>query len=157
MVKRLFFAAAVLLTCGVLGPATAVAGAPVVLNGGGTGTFDGVHPGSQFGMGVVFRSGSVQGHFNCVMAGRSVFDGLRLMKVDGQVIEGSANPATGTASFSGIGTLHMDSAKSQVAFTVNVAKGGPGAGTLQLTVDGPPVGQFPLPVEHVATGQITLH
>ena len=61
MVKRFLFAAAVLLTVGVLGPATAVAGAPVVLSGGGTGTFDGIHPGSQFGMGVVFRGGSVQG------------------------------------------------------------------------------------------------
>lgn len=157
MVKKLLFAAAaVLITLGVLGPATAVAGAPVVLNGGGTGTFDGVNPGSQFGMGVVFRGGSVQGNFNCVMAGRSAFDGLRLMKVSGQVSAGSADPATGTATFSGVGTLQMDNAKSRVAFTVNVTSGGPGVGTLQLTVNGPPVGLFPLPVEHVATGGISV-
>ena len=157
MVKKFLLAAAVLLTVGVLGPATAVARAPVVLSGGGTGTFDGIHPGSQFGMGVVFRGGTVQGHFNCVMAGRSAFAGLRLMKVDGQVTAGSANTAAGTATFSGIGTLHMNNAKSQVAFTVNVARGGPGVGTLKLTVNGPPVGLFPLPVEHVATGQISMH
>src|SRR2546422_3820549 len=90
MVKKLLLAAAILVTIGVLGPATAVAGAPVVLSGGGTGTFDGIHPGSQFGMGVVFRGGTVQGHFNCVMAGRSAVTGLRLMKVDGQVTAGSA-------------------------------------------------------------------
>jgi len=157
MVKKVLFAAAVLVTIGVFGPPTAVARAPVVLSGGGTGTFDGVHPGSQFGMGVVFRGTSVQGHFNCVMAGRSAFAGLRLMKVGGRVTAGSANAAAGTASFSGVGTLHMNNAKSQVSFTVNVTRGGPGAGTLQLTVNGPPVGLFPLPVEHVATGQISLH
>src|SRR5438067_12327374 len=157
MVKKFLLAAAVLLTVGVLGPAPAVAGAPMVVSGGGTGTFDGIHPGSQFGMGVVWRGGSVQGHFNCVMAGRSAFAGLRLMKVDGQVTAGSADAAAGTAIFSGIGTLHMDNAKSQVGFTVNLTRGGPGVGTLQLTVDGPPVGLFPLPVEHVASGQISVH
>ena len=155
--KRLLLAAAVFFTIGVLGPATAVAGAPVVLSGGGTGTFDGIHPGSQFGMVVVFRGGTVQGHFNCVMAGRSAFSGLRLMKVGGRVTAGSIDPAAGTATFSGVGTLHMNEAKSQVAFTVEVRRGGPGGGTLQLTVDGPPVGLFPLPVEHVASGQISVH
>jgi hypothetical protein len=157
MVKKLLLAAAVLFTVGALGPATAVAGGPVVLSGGGTGTFDGIHPGSQFGMGVVFRGGTVRGHFNCVMAGRSAFPGLRLMKVGGRVTTGSVDPAAGTATFSGVGTLHMNEAKSQVAFTVDVTRGGPGVGTLQLTVDGPPVGLFPLPVEHVASGQISVH
>ncbi len=128
----------------------------MVLSGGGTGTFDGIHPGSQFGMGVVFRGGSVQGHFNCVMAGRSAVPGLRLMKVDGQVTAGSANPAAGTATFSGIGTLHMNNGKSQVLFTVDVTSGGPGTGTLKLTVDGPPVGHLPLDLKHVATGRISV-
>jgi hypothetical protein len=157
MVKKLLLAAAVLVTLGVFAPATAIARAPVVLSGGGTGTFDGIHPGSQFGMVVVFRGSTVQGHFNCVMAGRSAFAGLRLMKVDGRVKAGSANPGAGTATFSGTGTLHMNSAKSQVSFTVKVTRGGPGVGTLQLTVNGPPVGLFPLPIEHVATGRISLH
>jgi hypothetical protein len=157
MVKKFLLAAAVLVIIGVVGPATAVARAPVVLSGGGTGTFDGIHPGSQFGMGVVFRGSTVQGHFNCVMAGRSAFAGLRLMKVDGQVTAGSANPGAGTATFSGTGTLHMNNAKSQVSFIVNVTRGGPHVGTLQLTVNGPPVGLFPLKVEHVATGQISMH
>lgn len=135
----------------------ASAGAPVVLSGGGTGTFDGVHPGSQFGFSAIFGGGSVQGHFNCVMAGRSAFSGLRLMKVEGQVTAGSVNVAAGTATISGRATLHMNNATSQVAFTVHVTRGGPGQGTLQLTVNGPPVGLFPLPVEKVATGQITVH
>ena len=157
MVKKLLLAAAILVTIGAFGPATAVARSPVVLSGGGTGTFDGIHPGSQFGMGVVFRGATVGGHFNCVTAGRSAFAGLRLMKVDGRVTGGSANAAAGTATFSGVGTLHMNNARSQVAFTVNVTHGGPGIGTLQLTVNGPPVGLFPLPVEHVATGQFSVH
>ena len=157
MVKKLLLAAAALVALAAIGPVTAVARATVVVSGGGTGTFDGVHPGSQFGMGVVFRGANVQGHFNCVMAGRSAFAGLRLMKVDGQVTAGSASAATGAATFSGVGTLHMNNGKSQVSFTVKVTRGGPGAGTLQLTVNGPPVGLFPLPVEHVATGQISMH
>jgi len=36
-------------------------------------------------------------------------------------------------------------------------RGGPGVGTLQLTITGPPVGSLPLDVEHVVTGQISLH
>ena len=135
----------------------AAANAPMILSGGGTGTFDGVHPGSQFGFGIVFGKGSVRGHFNCVMAGRSAVPGLRLMKVDGQVSAGSANLAGGTATFSGTGTLHMDNKISQVAFTVGVKAGGPGVGTLQLTINGPPVGSLVLGVETVATGQIILH
>jgi hypothetical protein len=135
----------------------AAATAPVILSGGGTGTFDGVHPGSQFGFGIVFRGSSVRGHFNCVMAGRSAVPGLRLMKVDGQVSAGSANLAGGTATFTGGGTLHMDNKISQVAFTVQVKAGGRGVGTLQLTINGPPVGSLVLGVETVATGQITLH
>jgi hypothetical protein len=157
MVKKLLLAAAVLFAIGVLGPAAAVARAPVVVSGGGTGTFDGIHPGSQFGMGIVFRGSSVQGHFNCVMAGRSAVPGLRLMKVGGAVTAGSANATAGTATFSGTGTLHMNGAKSHVAFIVNVTRGGPGVGTLQLTINGPPVGTLPLPLEHVSTGHISVH
>jgi hypothetical protein len=150
-------AAVVAVFAALLGPPGASAGAPVVVSGGGAGTFDGVHPGSQFGFGAVFRSGSVQGHFNCVMAGRSAVSGLRLMKVDGQIASGSVDVAAGAATFSGSGTLYMNNAISQVAFTVYVTSGGPGKGTLQLTVDGPPVGQLALDVEHVLSGQITLH
>src|SRR5437667_3851798 len=148
----------VTVICAVALAATgAAASGPVILSGGGTGTFDGVHPGSQFGFGVVWGSGLVRGHFNCVMAGRSAVPGLRSMKVDGQVSAGSANLAGGTATFSGTGTLHMDSKTSQVAFTVRVKAGGPGVGTLQLTVNGQPVGSLVLGVETVATGQIILH
>jgi hypothetical protein len=156
--RQLLFVAAVVSSGLLIAPAGGAASEPVILSGGGTGTFDGVHPGSQFGLGVVFEAGSVHGHFNCVMAGRSAFAGLRLMKVEGQVISGSMNLAAGTANFAGTGTLHMNSATSQVAFTVHVGGGGPGRGTLQLTVNGLPVGLFPLPVETVATtGQIALH
>jgi hypothetical protein len=153
---RKLLLAVIVLFAALLAPTGAVARAPVVLSGGGTGTFDGVHPGSQFGMSVIFRGGSVQGHFNCVMAGRSAFADLRLMKVDGQITAGSVDVAARTATFSGTATLHMNNATSQVAFTVHVTQGGPGQGSLQLTVNGPPVGLFPLPVEKVATGQITL-
>src|SRR5437879_5849236 len=73
---------AAVVVCGVTLAATnAAASAPAILSGGGTGTFDRVHPGSQFGFAVVFGGGSVRGHFNCVMAGRSAVPGLRLMKV----------------------------------------------------------------------------
>ena len=149
---------AAVVVCGVALAATnAAASAPAILSGGGTGTFDGVHPGSQFGFAVVFGDGSVRGHFNCVMAGRSAVPGLRLMKVDGQVSAGTASLAGGTAVFSGTGTLHMDNKISQVAFTVQVKAGGRGVGTLQLTVNGPPVGSLVLGVETVATGRIRLH
>ena len=40
------------LFAALLAPTGVSAGAPVVVSGGGTGTFDGVHPGSQFGFGV---------------------------------------------------------------------------------------------------------
>jgi hypothetical protein len=149
--------AATVVCIGALAATSAAADAPAILSGGGTGTFDGVHPGSQFGFAVVFGGGSVRGYFNCVMAGRSAVPGLRLMKVDGQVAAGSASLAGGTATFSGAGTLHMDNKISQVAFTVQAKAGGRGVGTLQLTVNGPPVGSLVLGVETVATGQIKLH
>jgi hypothetical protein len=97
--------------CGaaVVAPAGAGTTAPAVLSGGGTGTFDGVYPGSQVGVGVVFGDGSVRGHLNCVMAGRFAAPGLRLLKVGGQVIAGSAKLAGGTATFSGTGSVHSTS------------------------------------------------
>src|SRR5438105_3887457 len=47
---------------------------------------------------VIFRGGSVQGQFNCVMAGRSAFADLRLMKVDGRITAGLVDVAAGTAT-----------------------------------------------------------
>jgi hypothetical protein len=154
---RKLLAATAVCSAMLAAPAGAAARAPVVLSGGGTGTFDGVHPGSQFGLGVVFGGSSVRGHFNCVMAGRSAVPGLRLMKVDGRVDAGSASLATGTATISGTGSLHMDNKITQVTFTVHLKEGGPKVGTLQLTVTGPPVGTLVLGLETVVTGQITLH
>ncbi len=156
--NRLLFAAAVLLTALVLVPAGAVAASPTQVTGGGTGTFDGVNPGSQFGLGIVFGGSSARGHFNCVMAGRSAVFGLHLMKVDGQVSSGSADAAAGTAEFSGVGTLHVNGQKFTNTFHVTVlAAGGPGVGKFQLTVVGPPFGVFEFPPETVATGRIEVH
>src|SRR5262245_24924153 len=51
--RRLLIATAICCVA-LAAPTGAASAAPTILSGGGTGTFDGVNPGSQFGFGVVF-------------------------------------------------------------------------------------------------------
>ena len=157
--KRLLI---LLLAIVVLAPSHAAAAAGSThVNGGGRGTVDGVRPFSQFGFGVsIDPGGSAQGHFNCLMAGSSAFPGFEpLMKVDGQVSSGSANAGAGTAVFVGSGTLNLGpSGRFPAEFSVVVTEGGPGTGTLTLTVLSPRLGSAPvtLPIETVTHGRITI-
>ena len=153
----------------------ATADGPVVVSGGGTGTFaadldgDGDIDGSHFGMGVVFSGGSMRGHFECQMAGNADILGLPLMAVEGGVSDGWANPATGAAFVKGRATVNLATGIvfRNVSYEVRLVAGGPGVGRLQLTVIGafdgvpgdavPGNGNYDLPVETVATGQIKIH
>jgi hypothetical protein len=152
--RRFCAALAGLAAALALVPAASAAG-PAVANGGGRGTDDGVHPFSQFGFNVTRAAdGSVNGHFNCLMAGASQFPGFTLMAVRGQVTEAIIS-ASG-ATFKGVGMFLapgvMD--KSEATFHVEVTPGGPGVGTLHLTLDTPFF--FPLPLEYVLNGQISI-
>ena len=135
-------------------PAAAAAG-PSVVNGGGHGTVDGTTPFSQFGFAVTKGDdGSVQGSFNCLMAGVSQFPGFTLMAVRGQVTD--AVIGSGAASFDGVGMFQTgNQGKSPATFHAEVTAGGPGVGTLRLTLLTPLL--FPLPTEHVLDGQISIH
>ena len=151
---------------------SAALGAPTRVTGGGTGSFgtdldgDGDTDGSHFGMGVLIENGSASGHFECLMAGNTDILGLPLMAVEGKVTEGSASD--GHASFSGVATVNLGNGHifRGVKFTVTVTAGEAGIGTLQLTVIGafggvpadvvPGNGNYDLPVETVATGQIEI-
>jgi hypothetical protein len=152
--KPFFGALAALVAVFALVPAATAAG-PAVANGGGRGTTDGQNPFSQFGFGVTRSAdGSVEGAFNCLMAGASQFPGFTLMAVRGQVtnavISGSA------ASFDGVGMFQTgNQGKSDATFHVEVTAGGPGVGTLQLTLLTPFL--FVLPTEQVLNGQISIH
>jgi len=163
------------LLVGVLAAPTATAEQPMVGSGGGTGTFaadldgDGDVDGSHFGLGVVFNAGTPRGHFECLMAGNADILGLPLMAVEGKVSGGSANAVSGTATVTGVATVNLgsDGAFRGVPYEVRLWAGGPGAGQLQLTVIGafdgvpgdtiPGNGNYDLPVETVATGQIRIH
>jgi hypothetical protein len=141
-----------------LAPAAGAAG-PAVVNGGGHGT-DGTRPFSQFGFNVTRSAdGSVQGHFNCLMAGATQFPGFTLMAVRGQVT--SVAIGGSTATFDGVGTFLAPGAPPGVpenapaTFHVEVTAGGPGVGTLHLTLLTPFF--FDLPIEHVMNGQISIH
>jgi hypothetical protein len=156
------------------------AAAPVHITGGGTGTFladldlDGDIDGSQFGFAVVLLGGSAQGHFECLMAGRSDILGLGLMAVEAKITDGWVNG--GSATFSGTATILLTRSTlpgvpegkfTEVPIVVIVTPGGPGVGTLQLTVlglfDGAPGdtnpgnGDYDLAVETVASGGIKVH
>jgi hypothetical protein len=147
---------ALLVVACALVPSAAAVG-PIVANGGGNGTFDGVSSGSHFGFGVIY-GGSVKGHFECNMAGNSAFDGLHLMAVEGTVTSGSVDMASGTATFRGTATLHVDNQESTIGFAVDIHEGGPQVGWLHLTVFGSPFGPvFTFPLEKVLTGQISIH
>ena len=152
--KRFCGALACLLTVCALVPAVAVAD-PRVANGGGRGTADGVHPFSQFGFGVTRSAdGSVQGSFNCLMAGASQFPGFTLMAVRGQVTR--AVISGDMATFDGTGMLQTgNQGKFDATFHVVVTAGGPGVGTLHLTLLTPFV--FDLPTERVLNGRISIH
>ena len=152
----------------------ATADAPVVVSGGGTGTFavdldgDGDIDGSHFGFGVTFRGGAPRGHFMCQMAGNTDILGLPLMAVEGVVSGGWASPETGTVMLTGRATVNLAQGVkfANVPYEVLLGSGGPGVGTLQLTVigafDGVPGDAFPgngnydLPVERVTTGRISV-
>jgi hypothetical protein len=159
-----------------LHPATAIGASPAAhVMGGGAGTFradldsDLDIDGSRFGMGVsILGGGSARGHFECLMAGDSDILGLPLMAVEGTVTEGSADSGTGTATFSGVATVNLANGTifRGVGFEVTVNAGGPGTGTLQLTVigafDGVPGDQvvgnanYDLPTEFVERGRISV-
>src|SRR5881396_1758739 len=153
--KRLLGALAGLLAaCALVVPA-ATAATPAVVNGGGRGFAEG-RTFSQFGFNVTRSAdGSVQGHFNCLMAGSSQFPGFTLMAVRGQVTR--ATVGASTASFDGVGMFLAPGVfdKSAATFHVEVTAGGPGVGTLHLTLLTPTF--FDLPVEHVLHGQISMH
>ena len=154
--KRLVTALAVLLAACALVPAAASAAGPVAATGGGRGTVDGVHAFSDFGFSVMRASGgAVEGHFNCLMAGSSQFPGFTLMAVRGQVTH--ATMGASSASFDGVGMFLAPGVfdKSAATFHVEVRAGGPGVGTLHLTLLTPMF--FDLPVEHVLHGQISIH
>lgn len=166
--NRLLVLSATLLASGVLSASPAVAAGPIVANGGGTGSWApaGTPPASQFGMGVrILGGGAAAGHFECLMSGRSAFPGFQLMAVQGTVNAGTASGTT--ASFSGAGTLLYNfeggdgrTQSADVNFSVNVTEGGPGVGTLQLTVFGVPFvpgGVAAFPPEWVSSGQIAVH
>ena len=166
---------AILMAVITLSPLPAVAQGATKVTGGGTGTFgadldgDGDIDGSQFGMGIViWEDGSAQGHFECLMAGTSDIFGLPLMAVEGEVASGSDN-GDGSATFSGVSTVNLGNGQifTGVPFEVTVTEGGPGVGTLTLTVigafDGVPGdtiignGNYDLPTETVSSGQIKIH
>jgi hypothetical protein len=122
-------------------------------NGGGRGTVDGTSPFSDFGFGITVGDGGVRGHFNCLMAGSSQFPGFTLMAVRGEVT--NATIAANAASFDGAGMFQTgNQGKSPSTFHVEVTGGGPGVGTLRLTLLTPFF--FPLPTERVLVGQISI-
>jgi hypothetical protein len=76
------------------------------------------------------------------------------MAVRGQVT--NAVIGAGTASFDGAGMFQTgNQGKSPATFHAEVTAGGPGVGTLRLTLLTPFL--FPLPTEHVLDGQIAIH
>jgi len=150
--KRLLVLAAVLAAAATLVSTPAHAAAPQSVSGGGRGTVDGVTPFSQFGLQVARHAdGSVTGHFNCLMAGASQFPGFDLMAVRGEVTD--AVFAGDTVTFEGTGMFQTgNQGKSPATFRVVVTEGGPGVGTLHLTLLTP--FEFVLPTEHVLNRQI---
>jgi hypothetical protein len=90
------------------------------------------------------------------------------MAVEGPVSSGVDND-DGGVTFNGVGTVNLANGTifRGIQFQVKVTAGGPGVGTLQLTVigafDGVPGdadignGNYDLPVETVASGRIKIH
>jgi len=171
--KRLAVLVGATIATAVL-PIHAGASSATMVRGGGAGTFgtdldgDGDIDGSRFGLGVaILGGGSAGGHFLCLMAGDSDILGLPVMSVSGRVTQGTLG-AGGSATFGGTATVNLGNgvAYRGVPFRVEVTAGGPGSGTIQLTVigafDGVPGDtvsgnrNYDLPVETVSRGQIAI-
>jgi hypothetical protein len=88
------------------------------------------------------------------MAGATQFPGFTLMAVRGQVTSGTISSSS--ASFDGTGMFLAPGVldKSAATFHVEVTAGGPGVGTLHLTLLTPFF--FDMPIEHVMDGQISI-
>lgn len=145
-----------------------------LVNGGSEGTFgrdldgDKDIDGSYFGMNVaIYRNHSAKGHFRCSMIGKWDILNLPEMTVMGPVNEGSIE-ADGSAIFQGVGSVNLGNGViyEGVPFVVRVTSGGPGVGTLTLTVIGAfdgtagdtnvGNGNYDLPPETVFKGQISI-
>jgi len=152
--RRVLAVAAAALTLLIVSVAPVQSAGPEAVNGGGRGTVDGVTAFSQFGLQVSLHAdGSVTGSFNCLMAGASQVPGFDLMAVRGRVT--GAEFADGTATLIGTGMLQTgNQGKFPATFRVVVGDGGPGAGTLQLTLVTP--FELVLPTEHVLNGHIDV-
>jgi hypothetical protein len=155
---------------------SAAARPSVQTTGGGTTTFGADLDGngainlSHFGFAAVIASdGSAHGHFMCLMAGNAEILGLKLMAVQGPVTFGSADGTRfgGTATVKVFGGNGHNSVFANVPYSVVVAPGGAGVGTLKMTVygvfDGVPGddisgnGNYDLAKETVRSGRITIH
>lgn len=171
--KRAILMTTAVLATGVLQLSPVNASPDTRVWGGGTGTFgadldgDGDIDGSQFAVSVrIAPDGSARGRFLCLMAGRSDFLGLSLMSVAGTVSNGSVG--TGYVSFTGAARINLGGGDifTGVPFEATVTPGGPGIGTLRLTVIGafdgvpgdsvPGNGDYDLPVETVVSGGFSV-
>jgi hypothetical protein len=150
----------------------------VQTTGGGTTTFGADLDGngainlSHFGFAAVIASdGSAHGHFMCLMAGNAEILGLKLMAVQGPVTFGSAD-GTGFGGTARVKVFHAfgngrESIFENVPYSVVVAPGGAGVGTLQMTVFGVfdgvagdvvlGNGNYDLAKETLRSGRITIH
>ena len=104
------------------------------------------------------------------MWGHTHILGLPLMAVEGQVVSDSIKWSKKRVTFRGVGTVDLGSGPedliTDVPFKVTVTPGGPGVGTIKLTVigafDGVPGdtivgnGNYDLPVETVSSGHIRI-
>ena len=150
----------------------------VQVTGGGTTTFgvdldgDGDIDGSHFALAAVIAGdGSAQGHFTCLMAGNANFLGLRLMAVQGPVTSGSLHGRSfrGTATVKVLNAFGagVQSIFADIPYAVAVKAGGPGVGTLQLTVFGvfdgvagdtkPGNNDYDLALKTLVSGRITIN
>jgi len=168
LARHLFVTAAIFLWVGPSGAAQ-----PSSVSGGGNGTFnadldgDGEIDGTHFGFDVVLTPNGVNGHFTCQMAGNMDFLGLNLMLVEGQV--SSAFFAPTSVTFSGTADVNFEPGGvfADIPFTVIATAGGPGVGTIQLTLIGvfdgftgdtiPGDNNYSLPVETLLTGNISIN
>jgi hypothetical protein len=154
--------------------------ARAIVTGAGEGTFDADIDddedidGSYFGVAVHRldhgKRSLVEGHFVCAMWGKTDVLGLPLMAVEGAVTSATMDRKKETVTLKGVGTVDLGSGPSgfytDVPFEVRVTEGGPGIGSIKLTVIGvfdgvpgdtvPGNGNYDLPVEKVFSGHIRI-
>ncbi len=157
-------------------PLLAIADEGQIITGGGEGSLgadvdgDGEMDGAYFGIGATLQDEGASGHLVYGMWGNTDVEGLPVFGLEGQITGADRPPGSDSVLLTGSGTVDLgegvtDSMR-ELPFEAFVTPGRADQGSLQVTIIGaldgalgdtvPDNGNYEMPAQAIASGQITL-